>query len=182
MKAYVTSIGEPTKELCLWALKRNGFKTVLIENETSLASKLKFIYDHASEDFVRIDADVIVNKDFTPELMRNIQASIEDVWWWQFQVFDWLKLDLTHSIGFIRQEALPALRLNVDRFLNSNRAETELSRVKEFYEPRRFATYNLGIMGIHGYKTNLKAAKEMKKKRNQLINYDFEMAERLNAL
>lgn len=61
MKAYVTSIGEPTTDLCVWSLERNGFETVLIQDQTTLAEKLKRIYSEADEDFVRIDADVIVN-------------------------------------------------------------------------------------------------------------------------
>ncbi|TAL08185.1 MAG: hypothetical protein EPO02_13440 [Nitrospirae bacterium] len=182
MKAYVTSIGEPTRELCIWALQRNGFDTFSISGNESLAEKLKYIYDQVDDDFVRIDADVIVNKSFTPEMLGWVQAKNHDIWWWQFTLFDWFKLDIAHNTSFIKKEAIPALRANIEKFMHKNRPETEMSRIKEFYEPRRFETYQDEIIGLHGYKCDTESAKKLKHIRNQQDLYDFEMAERLNQL
>jgi hypothetical protein len=183
MKAYVTSIGEQTVDLCVWSLARNGFTVELLDNPgRTLAQKLKWIYEHAGDDFIRIDADVVVNNQFTPAFLTWLQLRDPNIWWWQFLVFDWFKLNKTHSASYIKAAAIPALRANIDRFERHNRPETEMSRIKEFYEPRRFETYNDGIIGLHGYKGNIERAKRLKHIRNQQDLYDFEMAERLNSL
>jgi hypothetical protein len=183
MKAYVTSIGEPTTELCLYALQRNGFETFLVQDRnTSLWEKLKFIYETADNDFVRVDADIIVNKRFTPEAVSWLTLRDADIWWWQFLTFDMLKLDTTHSMAFVKKEAFPALRSKIEMVMNSNRPETEMSRIKEFYEPRRFDTYPDEIMGLHGFKADLERASKLKNVRNQQDLYDFDMAERMAKL
>lgn len=182
MRAFVTSIGEPTTDLCVWSLRRNGFDVILIKDETTLWHKLKLIYEYAEEDFFRVDADIIVNNRLTPEMLSWLDAKNPEIWWWQFLTFDWLKLNLTHSMSYIRKEAIPALCSRIEFVERSNRPETEMSRIKEFYDPRRFDTYEDEIMGLHGYKADLKRVKKIKHIRNQQNLYDFEMAERLNKL
>lgn len=183
MKAYVTSIGEPTTGLCCWALERNGFEVLLIEEmNTSLWQKLKLIYEQAEDDFVRVDADIIVNQRFTPEMLSWLPVKNSDCWWWQFLTFDLLKLDTTHSMSFIKKAAIPALQQNVFKVLHSNRPETEMSRIDEFHNPRRLDTYSNEIMGLHGLKADLERVKEVKHDRNQHDSYDFEMAERIQKL
>ena len=182
MKAYVTSIGEPTTELCCWALERNGFEIVLLEGKATLWQKLRDIYFMAGEEFVRIDADVIVNKNFTPKMLDWLENKDKDIWWWQFETFDWFKLDLNHSIGYIKKEAIPELRNNIHKFDKSNRPETEMSRIRAFHDPRRFDTYRDELMGLHGFRGDLERTKKLKHIRNQQHLYDFEMAERLNSL
>jgi hypothetical protein len=182
MKAYVTSIGEPTTDLCVWSLERNGFEVELVQGSDSLCYKMNYIFEKADNDFARIDADIIVNRRFTPEMLSFLTLKDSDIWWWQFICFDMLKLDTTHSMSFIKREALPALRSNVKSFEHSNRPETELSRIKEFYNPRRFDTYSDELMGIHGLKADLKRAMRLKHVRNQMDLYDFDMAERIAKL
>lgn len=181
MIAYITSIGEPTTELCAWALMKNGFKTKILLNDSSLAEKLKYIYNEANENFLRVDSDIIVNRNMTPKFLKSIFDP--DIWWWQFNTFDWYKQDVSNSIAFISKEALPALRANIDQHLTSLRPETEMSRIAEFGNPRRMQTYTKQIMGIHGYGIkNLETVKELKKARGQFDQYDFELAEELNKL
>ncbi len=181
MKAYITSIGESTTDLCKWSLERNGFEVVLIEDKTTtLANKLKQIYEMTNDDFLRIDADIIVNRNLTPKLLESLDKKI---WWWQFRCFDWFRQDLGHNISFHRVETIDILRCRVPEVLLSLRPETELSRIPELYNPRRFETYEDRIMGIHGFGIkNLKPVKELKKARDQLDNYDFELTEKLNDL
>lgn len=185
MKAFVTSIGEPTTDLCCWALRRNGFDVMLIQDRnTSLWEKLKTIYEMAETDFVRVDADIIVNRNFTKEMLSFLTLRNEDVWWWQFLTFDMLKLDTNHSMAYTKREAIPALRKHITdpMIMNSNRPETEMSRIKPFYEPRRFDTYPDELMGVHGLKADLNRVKRLKHVRNQQDLYDFEMAERIAKL
>lgn len=180
IKAFITSIGEPTTDLCIWSLERNGFETELVIGDDSLSSKLEYIYNTADSDFVRIDSDIIVNKNFTPELLNSLD---KNTWWWQFICFDWYKCDIAHLIAFIQEPAIKPLRNNIGRFLDNIRPETESSRIKEFYNPRRMDTYNEKIMGIHGYGIkDTKPVVKLKSQRGQSHLYDFELASELDKL
>lgn len=181
MIAFVTSMGEVTTELCCWSLARNGFSVVLIEDKTTLWDKLKRIYNEADRDFVRVDADVVPNKQFTPQFVAESGEVFS--WWLQYQTFDWHKQDTTWGgIQAIRKEALIHLKANVDQYSDNIRPETALSRIPAFFNPRRFESVPI-ITGLHGYKANdLERVKDLKLARNQYDNYDFELEERLNAL
>lgn len=177
MIAYITHSGERTIDLCEWSLKRNGFETKILSGIDSLAKKLKDIYNEAEEDFIRIDADVIVNKWFIP----NWQ--LETVWWLQFETFDWYQQrKTTGGVNFIRKEAIPYLRDNIDKAINEERPETYMYRLKEFHNPRRCITQE-GIVGIHGYGIKeFDYVIKTKERRNQLDNYDFKLVEKLYEL
>lgn len=176
-KAYVFSIGEPTTDLCVWSLERQGFDVTVYRDGTSLAQKLQRLYNEASEDFIRVDADVVVNKNLY-QLPEN-----REVWWLQFRTFDWFQQNLTHGgVSLIRKEALPALRANASEAHKYERPETYLYRLPEFHDPRRCETVDK-VVGLHGYKQDdIQRIKDTKARRNQLDNYDFELAERLEAL
>lgn len=182
MKAYVTSIGEITTDLCAWSLERNGFEVVLIKDGSLLVDKLKTIYEHADDDFIRVDADVVVNQNMTPQLLKMMAD--DEPWWFQFMTFGWHAQDLIHGgVQFIKKEAIPHLRREVDRFHDADRPETALSRIKEFYEPRRFVSVGAVCFGIHGFAADdVDRVIAQKKKRGQLENYDFELAEKLMEL
>lgn len=184
MIACVTSIYEKTTDLCIWSLERNGFDVYLYQNESSLCDKLEVIYDEMEDDFVRVDADTIVNKHFRPENIKLIllDENLVNAWWLQYQTYDWFKQDLAFGgVQLIKKEALPALRDNVKRFRNHERPETELSRIGEFYEPRRFASVPL-LAGLNGYKNDAKRVMKVKSRRGQSANYDFELASELDKL
>jgi hypothetical protein len=185
MKAYVTSIGEPTTDLCKWSLERNGFEVIMLKDDSTLWAKLKRIYDIADEDFVRVDADIIVNRNFTPGNLKTIERIdyLQQAWWIQFVAYDWYKQDICHTLSYIKKEALPVLRTNVVRFKDDLRPETQVSRVAELHNPRRMETYADQLMGIHGYGiSNTKPVMKLKAERGQSHLYDFELAQRLNEL
>ncbi len=182
MLAIVTSIGEPTTELCCWSLKRNGFTVKVIEDpQTTLFDKLKEVYETLDEDFVRVDADVIANKNLTPE--RVEAARLDHQWWVQFLTYDWFKQDTAHGgVQYIKSEALPALRSNIERFREAERPESQMYRLREFMNPRR-CDWHPCIMGLNGYgQTDIKRIIETKHRRNQMQNYDFELVEKLRQL
>lgn len=192
MKAYVTSIGENTTELCKWSLERNGFEVVIVQDDSSLGSKLKMIYESIDDDFVRVDADVVVNKTITPDYIEQLfvldsrsrdRMHLKDIWWVQFMCYGWFTQNLIYGgVQFIKKEALPMLRNNVDTFINDDRPETMLSRIPEFYKPRRFESVE-DCVGIHGYAADdIDRVIAQKKKRGYFQDYDFELAERLDQL
>lgn len=179
MIAFVTTIGEPTTDLCIWSLKRNGFEVHTVSGSDSLACKLKRIYEEASNldvDFVRVDADVVPNRNLVPDIKVD-----QDIWWAQFQCFDWYRQDIMNGgIQFIRREALPHLLTHINEAMHLERPETYVYRLEEFGNPRRCITVE-GIKGIHGFSNDSSKAKAVKQRRNQIDGYDFELAERLNA-
>jgi hypothetical protein len=183
LKAVVTSVGEPTTDLCVWSLKRNGFEVILYKDDSTLWAKLKRAYNELDEDFLRVDADIVPNRDLTPAFLANeVTNTNREVWWWQFLCFDWFKLNTTHAVSFMRKQSLPAVRARVDEFKRDIRPETECSRIAEFYNPRRFDTINQ-IVGLHGYATrDMKPVVALKANRGQSHLYDFELAKRLNEL
>ncbi len=181
MKAYVTSIGENTTKLCCWALERNGFEVVLLTGEYPLVKKLEKIYGSADEDFVRVDADVVVNKTFTPGFIND--ERVPEIWWLQFKTYDWHKQDVIFGgVQHIRKEALPCLRRYVAEYTNSDRPETMLARIAEFYNPRRFES-SAEVVGLHGFAANdIERVRQQKKKREYYHQYDFELAAKLERL
>jgi hypothetical protein len=184
VKAAIFSVGEPTTDLCRWSLERNGFEVILFQGKTSLADKLRYLYDEFDEDIVRVDADVIVNRNFTPNQLKTVKESMAHIWWWQFTTFDWYKLDIAYGgANLILKEALPDLRANVELHKDHIRPETMLSRLPEFHNPRRFETWSHEIMGIHGYGIkDIKPVIQLKSNRGQSHHYDFEMTSKLNQL
>lgn len=177
MKAVLFSIGEATTELAKWALERQGLEVVLIEDNSSLAEKLDYMAEVMAEDILRVDADIIVNKRIN-QFIRL--ARISDLLWTQAMTFDWWKQDV--AVGtptYIKAELLPLLRKYKGVFADSQRPETELTRIKELYEPRRFGTIDV-LVGVHGWgQADIDRVEAIKKVRGQLDGYDFELARRM---
>lgn len=161
----------------MWALERNGFDVVVIQDDRALGYKLKEIYEQADDTFLRTDADVIVNRLCMPKNVIRVDAQ-----WAQFKVFDWFKqIPVAGGIQVIDRELLPTLRKAIDYQLESDRPETMMSRLTEFHNPRIFKTFNT-VFGIHGYGIkDYQYVKETKERRGQ-IGYDWPLVERLNLL
>lgn len=184
MKAYVTSIGEVTTDLCVWALQRNGFEVEVIHNPGLLVDKLKAIYEMADQDFIRVDADTVVNKDFTPDFVLNAMDNFPYRWWLQFMTFGWHRQNMIHGgVQFIKKEALPALRASVDAVHDQDRPETMLTRIPAMYNPRRFDSLEDVCVGLHGFAAaDVDRVISQKKKRDYFNDYDFELAAKLEDL
>lgn len=178
MIAYVTSIGESTTDLCVWSLQRLRFDVVLYDSsDTSLHLKLDQIFKHATDDFLRVDADVVVNQNVL-ELIKQ-----DELWWYQSLTFDWFKQDTTHGgIQFIRKQCIPIVLDHIEEARGLERPESYLSRRAELHDPRRFGTFEK-ICGLHGYsQTDTQRIKETKQRRGHLNDYDWELAERIEQL
>lgn len=178
MKAYVTSIGEPTTELCCWSLTRLGFDVVLVESvATSLWSKLYQIFHYAQGDFLRVDADVIVNKNVL-ELVEQ-----KDLIWYQALTYDWHKQDIAHGgVQFIRQEAIEPVKRAIYEAQQKERPESYLYRIEAFHNPRVCGTFEK-VCGLNGYgQEDIQRIKQTKERRGQMDNYDFELSEKISKL
>lgn len=171
---YITSIGEPTTELCVWSLERLGFETKLIKGNDSFNAKLEQIYNEADDDFLRVDADVIVNSN----VWRFIDSCPKDVWWYQSMCFDWWKMDIGYAgVQYIKKECLPAIRKAISTIQHIDRPESYCYRLPEFHNPRRCIGSDI-VCGLHGFAQNdIQRVKDLKNKRRQ--EYDFELAERI---
>lgn len=154
---------------------------LVLQDSTTLAQKLKWIYDNAKTDFVRVDADVIVNRYFTEDFVRMNMA--RNYWWVQFMTFGWFKLEPIYSgVHYISKKALPTLREEVGKFMHDERPETRMWRLDQFYNPRRCMSASQ-IVGIHGYAVDdLERVKETKRQRGQYEQYDWEMVDKLEEL
>jgi len=173
MKAFVTSIGESTTEICVWSLERQGFDVELVKGNDRLSDKLEYIYNATDDDFLRVDADVIVTRK-----VKLLEVP-PGAWWAQAQCFGWYSQDVIYGgVQLIKKECLPALRKHIVNHLTDERPETSMSRLEEFYNPRRFVSVDL-ICGIHGYKNDVDRAKTTKDRRGQ-FDFDFELARKLN--
>lgn len=177
MKAFVTSIGETTADLCVWSLQRQGFEVVLLNSPDTLWHKLKLIFDQAEEDFIRVDADVVCNLSVTKLLEQR------GGWWYQAQTFDWYRQDVGYGgVQYIKKQCFPAIRKHLVEAERTERPESHLARLDEFHSPRRFKSVNM-ICGIHGFKqSDVQRVKDTKMRRGQFEDYDWDLAEKLDAL
>lgn len=160
----------------MWSLERLGFAVKLYQDPSSLADKLRRIYLDNDCDFIRVDADVIVNKN-----VLALATTKTNAWWLQARTFDWYQQDLTHGgVQLIRSAALPDLKRNIDRHMNKERPESAMYRLEEFHKPRRCLTAEI-VCGIHGWGQNdLERIKDVKARRGQIDNYDFELVEAMD--
>lgn len=80
LKAYLTTIGEPTTALCKSQLEKLGFEVVLLDKKEDWPTKYKRFIDLANEDCLRIDADIVLFNDFNVEtLKKDISELNQDV-------------------------------------------------------------------------------------------------------
>ena len=175
MKAYVTSIGEPTTDLCVWQLKRLGFDITIIKDNRKLGEKLEDIYNQAEDDFIRVDADVIVNQGLKAVHKMNL-----NLWWVQYRTFDMYKLDYTNGgVQYISKKIIPILRDNISRFKHDDRPETRMFRLEEFNQRWRFKSAE-NIVGVHGFgQKDWERVKQTKDNRKYSNEYDWAIVERM---
>jgi len=178
MKAFVTSIGEPTTDLCVWSLQRQGFDVELVQSNSTLWDKLNYIYHVADDTFLRVDADVIVNRNAAQLVFLD-----EDTWWVQGMCYGWYSQDVIYGgVQLYGKQLLPILRRNLEAARALERPETYMSRLPELHNPRRFVSSDL-VCGLHGFRQDdYDRVIATKTKRRQLDNYDFELAKRLDSL
>lgn len=175
-KAYVTSIGETTTDLCVWSLERQGFEVELVQSPSSLWDKLRYIFAKENDDFVRVDADIVVNSNVKELITQN------ELWWYQGLTYDWFKQDITHGgVQFVRRPAIEVVRHHIEEAHRLERPESYLFRLPEFHNPRVCGTFEK-ICGLHGYgQADIDRVRQTKQRRGQ-EGYDWELAKKIEEL
>lgn len=177
MRAFITSIGEPTTELAKWSLERQGLEVEVVKGDDSFNAKLEYIYHEADDDFIRMDADVIANQ----SVSKLVDSCPDDIWWLQSMSFDWWQQNIGYAgVQYIKKQCLPILRQHIGEVQHLDRPESLMYRLPEFHNPRRCESSTI-VCGLHGWGQNdTDRVEALKRKRKQIDNYDFELARRLN--
>lgn len=181
INAYVTSIGERTTDICCEQLKRLGFDVFLLDEKEEWIVKYKKFIEIAIAPCVRVDADVIVNKNLKEYCETFVKHPIEDMT--QFNVFDLYKNDLSNTSPLLYSEkAINKIRELSDK-IDSKRPETSAWRL---IQNECLEVYtSTQIMGIHGLLQDtetIKRAKQNKIDRKQIDNYDFDLVFKIKEL
>lgn len=176
MKAFVFSIGEKTTDLCCELMKEYGFEIILFQDDTTLWEKLKRFYTEAlqtkSDAFVRIDADIIPN--------RNV-LKLQTRGWTCASGFDWYSQDRKAiSIHMMTRPIIEKCLEHIEEAKHEVRPETYLWRLPEVNEWTNIEdSFNSGIHG-YGQLDHRERIMELKHIRNQ--DYDWKLLDRIEAL
>lgn len=181
MKAYVCSIGEATTELCCEQLERYGFEIVLLDEIEPWINKYKKFITEANESCLRIDADIIVNKNIQ-EIKEFCNSYNTDKKMIQFSYWDYYKNDI--GIGnpiWYSRDCLSLLKANINKILEF-RPETSAWRLPEIVDETETNELVVGIHGIAQKELHIENAKDNKIKRKQINDYDFDLVNRINKI
>jgi hypothetical protein len=171
MKAYLTTVGERTTDICRQQLERYGFEVIVLADKELWINKYRRFLNMATEECLRIDADCIMNQNilkFKPEDYPN-KLMIA------FTGYDFYK----NNVGsvtpiFYRPEAIEIIKRNFNQ-LSELRPETWAWRLPEIND--RTVTLDL-MVGLHGFWQSIedvRRAMTNKKLRNQMLDYDFDL-------
>jgi len=181
MNAYVTSIGERTTQICCDQLKKFGFTVFLLDEKEPWIDKYKKFIQMAVAPCIRVDADVIVNKNLKDYCETFIEHQIEDMT--QFNIFDMYKNNLSNTSPVLYSEkAIEKIRELIDK-IDVRRPETSSWRLiqnegLEVYTSKQ-------TMGMHGFfqdKETILRARQNKIDRKQIYDYDFDLSFKLLEL
>lgn len=176
MKCYIFSIGEKTTDLCCELMREYGFEVILYQDQTSLWEKLKRFYTEALETkddvFVRVDADIIPNK--------NV-LKLSSIGWTCASGYDWYKQDTgAISVHMMTRPIIEECLKHIEEARDKLRPETHLWRLPTVNEWTHVASeLNCGLHG-YGQKDQRERIKSLKQSRNQ--EYDWSLLERIEAV
>jgi hypothetical protein len=152
MIAYVTSVGEKTTEICVKQLQRRGFEVVLMDDKEPWIQKYaRFIVqaNRKGEDCVRVDADVIVNRFFTPANIENDAKDFSKYLMLQYGIYDLYSNGVKYGQPvFYSHKALPIIERNL-AMINPRRPEATAWRLSEINPFTR--TMDDDVVGMHGF-------------------------------
>lgn len=176
MRAYLTTIGEPTAKICQEQLIKMGFEVVVLDENESWFEKYTRFLNLAKENCIRIDADVIPN--------FRLRAVAEDFnksgyLMGGMRIFDFYKNDL-HAGGpvYYSKQGLDIIRANVAT-LKDTKPETDASRL---WGINRFYFCRMDVVGMHGFfqkKDDAKRGLKHKIDKKQIVDVEIELCNEL---
>ena len=183
MRAFLTTIGEKTTGICREQLERFGFEVVMLDKKEPWFDKYKKFIMTANEDCLRIDADVIVNKNI--ERVRTSPFTDfqgKKYLMVEFNGWNFYKNDLgVIGCTFYSAECLEILRKNIDK-IQEARPETSAWRMGLIVSRTLNSDIAVGIHGIGQDLETFKRAMENKVARGQIDKYDFNLANKITKL
>ncbi len=178
MKAYVCTIGEKTTDICIEQLERYGFEVVVLAEKEPWPVKYKKFLELASKEkanCIRVDADVIVNKNVKIFERKNWDR----YYMAQGTLFDFYRNDI--FIGQPVWYSASCFQIILENFdqLDLIRPEASAWRLKQIND----WTHNFDeIMGMHGFaqdQETMDRAYRNKALRKQMEHFDFELAHKI---
>lgn len=177
MKAYLCSIGEPTTEICKKQLEKYGLEVVMLDAVESWEEKYKRFIGMASENCIRIDADIIPNGNAM--IYVSTEGFNKETRMIQFKGYDFYQNNLSvMGLVYYSKEALEEIRASFDK-IDWRRPEATAWRLPKI---NRFTETIPLVCGIHGFfqsEEDLERHMRNKEERKQMENYDFELAREL---
>lgn len=176
MKVFLTSIGEKTTQICKEQLERFGFEVILLNDIETWDVKYRKFIDRANEDCLRIDADIIPNRNI--ELAKDYFTG-SSILMGQFQGYDFYKNDVgVIGVTYYSKKALSIIRNSFDE-IDWRRPEATAWRLPKI-NPNTY-TCKL-IVAMHGFfqdDAHLKRHLKNKIERKQIEDYDFDLAKKI---
>ena len=146
----------------------------MLDEKETWAEKYSRFLNEAKEDCVRIDADIIPNKNIQKIMAYENYGEPLLV---QFKTYCFYKNELSEGVMFYSKELLEMAKKM--SFVFGSRPETEFWRNKEIFP---YTKTDLAICGIHGFfqsNDNMDRSLERKIKRGQVEMYDFELVKKI---
>lgn len=181
MKIFITSFDEPTVNICLEELEKFGFKNIILLNQLEdWFSKYRRFISLADEDCLRIDADVIINKNII-EITDLFNKQSWDLML-QVYVYDFYKNNVGISSPVLyKKRAIDIIKKNINK-LDKERPEATAWRLPEINPFTRTVKEVCGMHGFFQRQSGFDRAFKNKIARKQIKDYDFELAKKLMDL
>lgn len=191
MKAYVTTIGEKTTDICCEQLERFGFEVLVLRGEEPWPQKYQRFITSAIQNVgeggcIRVDADVILNKNII-DATRDFDSIALGYKRMPYLMAQWQCYDFyRNNVGvcspvYYSKEALEVIKEDFNQ-LDLRRPEATAWRLPKINK-HTYSGYM--IVGMHGFfqdGDHLARHLENKIERKQMEEYDFDLAKRLMAL
>lgn len=185
MRAYVTSIGERTTQICCDQLKRRGFDVELLDSIKPWYEKYtEFIFKAKSygKDCVRVDADVIVNRHFTPLNVVEDSELMHNMLMLQYRIFDFYKNDIGAGQPVFYSAAAVQIISQSTECLDRARPETSAWRLPQINKMTRTVDTVVGMHGFYQDEPTIGRAWRNKMERKQMGSFDFELVSQITNL
>jgi hypothetical protein len=175
MKAYLTSIGEKTADICKEQLEKLGLEVVLLDKKESWEDKYRSFINTATEDCIRIDADIIPNENIKELPMKNRMMT-------QALGYDFYKNKVgVIGILYYSEKALEIIRNNFDN-IDWRRPEATAWRLPEINLKNETIELVCGMHGFFQDKETIERAYKNKIDRKQIKDYDFDLVNKIMNL